>query len=303
MLPENEIPETPLVPEATITELPLEVLLTRRPRKVYAGMWGATEIAAVSAASFILLVAILVYVFAVVPSNREVAKNRLEADRLEAELISAKSKYGEITSTEEQVGKLIRSAEDFESRFLPASANGQSALYQRLNGLIIAYGLTNTSGPDYAPLEVADRPDGNQTDTERGREKYRSLFPGMYVTVTLEGSYQNLRKFIREIETGNEFVVISSIELEPSDTEQKKPVNIGAPPPQTASNPAAGNPATTLNEFQNGAGVNPGMTQPQNAPSNPKGKTHGETVALRLEMAAYFRRPEYSQVTPPAGSQ
>lgn len=297
------IVDTVDVQPAGLPHVPLDILVTRRPRKVYSGMWGSPEIVAVAVSSMALLTAIIVYLLIVIPSNREVAKNRSEADRLEVELTSAKTKYGEITSTEEQVGKLLTSADDFETRFLPPMATGQSALYQRLNGLIGAYGLTNTTGPDYAPLETADANVANQTDAQRGREKFRSLFPGVYVTMTLEGSYQNLRRFIREIETGNEFVVVSSIELEPSDTEQKKPP-IGVAPPQTAAAASAGKPAVNPNDPM--AGMNAPVqvqttTGPQQAATaGPKGKTHGETVALRLEMAAYFRRTNYAPVSMPA---
>ncbi|MBK7933216.1 MAG: hypothetical protein KA956_01635 [Pyrinomonadaceae bacterium] len=266
-------------------------LATRRPRKVYSGMWGVPEIAAISASAMILLLAILVYVFVVVPSTREVAKNRSEADRLAAELISAQTKYGEITDTKTQVAKLLTSVSDFETRFLPAATNGRTSLYQRINGLISAYGLTNTTGPDYQPLEPAGQDDGNNKgEGERGRERFRSLFPGVYVTMTVEGSYQNLRRFIREIETGNEFVVVSSVELAPSDTEEKK-VDPTKPPPSAEFQPA-GDPRF-------GAAGNPGIvTQPAagELTRKPQGKTHGEIVALRLEMAAYFRRPDFVPV-------
>jgi hypothetical protein len=40
--------------------------------------------------------------------------------------------------------------------------------------------------------------------------------------MTLEGSYQNLRRFIREIETSNQFVVVSAVELEPSENNEKE---------------------------------------------------------------------------------
>lgn len=270
--------------QETFEPTPDPNLTTRRPRKVYSGMWGVTEIAAVAASAIILLVAILVYVFAVVPSNRELAKNRSEANRLEAELISAKTKYGEITDTKTQVAKLLSSADDFETRFLPAATNGRTALYQRINGLIAAYGLTNTTGPDYQPLETADQGNNSQSDEDRGRERFRSLFPGIYVTMTVEGPYQSLRRFIREIETGNEFIIVSSVELAPSDTEQKK--NDPTKPPQNAG-------------LQPGISGFPAMNQPgfQSAPvqqvKRDVGKTRGEVVALRLEMAAYFRRVNF----------
>lgn len=267
-----------------------------RPRKVSGGMWGPLEIGAVAVGAVALLAATLAYFFFVLPSNRELARNRSEADRLEAELISARAKYGEITTTESQVAKIVSSVDDFEMNYLPSVTTGQSGLYQRLNGLIAAYGLVNTNGPDYAPLEPADQNAGQQTDEEKGRSKFRSLYPGVYVTTTVEGSYQNIRRFIREIETGREFLIVSSVELAPSDTE-KKDKDTGSQP-QTAGNPgdvyAPANPNLKTQPGQNfPPGVNPNFVQAQSQGTQRKsqGKMHGETVSLRIELAAYFRRP------------
>lgn len=261
-----------------------------RPRRIYAGMWGRAEIGAAAAGALALLMAVVLYFFWVVPSDRELARNKSEADRLEAELISANSKYGEVTDTETEVARLVSSVDDFETRFLPAASNGQSALYQRLNGLIAAYGLVNTTGPDYSPLETADSGSLQQTEEEKGRAKYRSLYPGVYVSTTLEGSYQSLRRFLREIETGREFIVVSAVELAPTDTEKKKPqTGPGAQPNVVNINPALAGPNASGFSNQPGAGTNPAQTRVA-----PKGKVHGETVSLRIEMAAYFRRPNFA---------
>ncbi len=290
-----------LDPTQTASEQPVEVvtdwntLPPNRPRKVSGGMWGPIEIAAAAIGAMALLSAAIAYFLFVLPSNRELARNRSEADRLDAELISARAKYGEITTTESQVAKIIGSVDDFEMNYLPSVTTGQSGLYQRLNGLIAAYGLVNTNGPDYAALETADQNAGQQTDEEKGRSKYRSLYPGVYVTTTVEGSYQNLRRFIREIETGREFIIVSSIELAPSDTEKKD--NEKGTQPQTAGNPAdvyaPANPNFKGQSGQFPAGVNPNFvqTQPQSSQRRSQGKMHGETVSLRIELAAYFRRP------------
>jgi hypothetical protein len=234
-----------------------------------------------------LLVSFLVYFFVVIPSNRELAHNKSESDRLSAELISANAKYGEITDSQTQVGKLLTSVDDFETRFLPTVSSGQAALYQRLNGLIRGYDLVNTTGPDYAALETIDTNKERQSDEDKGRAKFRSLYPGVYVTMTVEGSYQNLRRFVREIETGNDFIVISAIELAPSDTEGQKVPEQKVKP--VNPNPIKVGPGGKLIQ-QPGAAV----TGP--APdffNRPKGKVHGEYLALHLEMAAYFRRPNF----------
>lgn len=264
-------------------ETPQWSIPPNRPRKVYGGMWGPLEIGAVAAGALLMLAALMVYLFFVIPSNRELARNKSKADSLEAELISAKTKYGEITSTEDQVNKVLTSVDDFETRFLPAVSNGQNALYQRLNGLILSYGLINTTGPDYTPLETINQNSGTQSDEEKGREKFRSLYPGVYVTTTVEGTYQNLRRFIREIETGNEFIIVSAVELAPSENEGSKDKQQDQVAKSAAVQPGGFPP-----------GMNPSSVQPtQTKTARVKGKMHGETVALHIEMAAYFRRPNF----------
>jgi hypothetical protein len=269
-------------------------LAARRPRKVYAGMWGPIEIGAVAAGALAIVAALVVYFFFVIASNRELTTNKSEADRLDAELLSANSKYGEITSTETQVSKLLSSVDDFQTSYLPVASVGQAALYQRINGLISSYDLVNTSGPDYAPLNSVDTDNEKPTDEERGRAKFQSLFPGVYVGMTVEGSYQNLRRFVREIETGQEFVIISTIELAPSDTQKQN--DITKPAAANTRQVAAGSPSTGPGAMPGGIGSR-GITPNQPMVQSPaqfaqakKGKMHGEIVSLHIEMAAYFRR-------------
>lgn len=279
----------------------IEIVPANRPRKVYGGMWGKAELVAVGIASVAVLAVLLLYLFAVIPSNREVKKNRTESDRLQDELTSAQKKYGNITNTETQVAKLLTSVNDFELNNLPVAAVGKNGLYQKINGLIAGYGLVNTTGPDYVPLDTLDQNSGQQTDEERGRAKFRSLFPGVYVTMTLEGSYQNLRRFLNDIERGNEFIVISSIELEPSDSESQKSNATAQNQPAAATQPMPPN-SPGFNGMPNPTLGRP-VIQPQPQPQGPRGKTHGETVSLRLELAAYFRRPNFVPTeTAPASS-
>jgi hypothetical protein len=284
-----ELDPQPVEPIVETTPEPVvEQTIITRPRKVYGGIWGPAEIVVVAAGALSLVAVIAFYMLGVVPSSRELARNKAEAERLDADLMSATSKYGDITNTSTQVDKIVGSVDDFETRYLPAQSNGQAALYQRLNGLIGAYGLVNTTGPDYQPLGAADvtRPgQEQQAGDEKGRSKFRSLYPGVYVTTTVEGSYQNLRRFIREIETGREFVIISAIELAPSDSDGQR--SQGGPTQASASKPVSVQPFP--------GGMAP-TAQPQ--PERSKGKMHGETVALHIEMAAYFRRPNFAPTVP-----
>jgi hypothetical protein len=289
--------ETIVIPKETM----IDVVPKNRPRKVYGGMWGQTEIATVGVGMLAILATILLFVFLVIPAKKELEKNRAERDRLEKDMITARSRYGSITSTEGQVAKLITSVTDFETRFLPIASNGRTALYQRLNGLIGAYGLVNTSGPDYAPLEINDQNSNKESDEASGRAKFQSIFPGVYATMTVEGSYQNLRRFIREVETSNQFVVISAVELEPSDSNDKQ--NKQNQTNQTNAPQKVNIDLSNPNAVNNPPGIPNGQvfTQPPSQNAEPKivrGKTSGETVSLRLEMAAYFRRPNFVPLAP-----
>lgn len=268
--------------ETIIVERPpvYDIAPANRPRKVYGGMWGPVEIGVVGVASMAVIAALATYFFFTLPAKRELERNLSTRDRLAAEMASARSKYGDITNIEAHVAKLVSSVDDFEGTYLPVAANGNTALYQKLNGLIAANGLINTNGPDYAPLEINDQGSENQSESERGRSRFRSLFPGTYVTMTLEGSYANLRRFISQIETGNDFVIISSIELQPSD-KQGNASDASAQPEQQQFD-------------QGGIQTFPGARQPiqnPNQPRRPIGRTLGQVVSLRMEMAAYYKRP------------
>lgn len=253
-----------------------------RPRKVYAGMWGQAEIATVGLAMLAILAVIVLYIFFVLPEQKELADNKVKRDQLEMELNSAKQKYGSITDTESHVAKLIQSVDDFEGRILRFDSIGKPALYERLNSLIAAYGLVNTAGPDYAPLQIK----GQQVEEDKGKAKFQSIFPGVYVTTTIEGSYQNLRRFIREIETSEQFIVISAVELEPAENNDEKDSN------QTSV--AAAQPPNQFDRITKSGAITTSTT-PQTVKA-PRGKTSGEVVALRLEMAAYFRRSNYQPI-------
>ncbi|MGI8789171.1 MAG: hypothetical protein ACR2HG_15640 [Pyrinomonadaceae bacterium] len=265
----------------------IDIVPRNRPRKIYAGMWGPLEIATVGLGMLAILAVIILYVLVVLPAKKELEAHKAERDRVEGELVSARAKYGDITNTETRVAELIQSVDDFETRFLRNPLIDKTSLYQRINGLISAYDLVNTSGPDYAPLEISDNNRQQENEASRGRAKFQSLFPGVYVTTTIEGSYQNLRRFIREIETSDQFIVISAVEFAPAQKDEKSD--------PTKPSQAQINSAQLSEAYPNGLPIN----QPpvlQTAPQQVKtvrGKTHGETVSLRLEMAAYFRRPNY----------
>jgi hypothetical protein len=257
-------------------------------RKVQSGMFGIPEYIGLGLGLLSLLGVLLFYLFFVSPVNSDLAKHKEQRDKLEKELTDSRSKFGNITTTEGKVTELVNSVDSFERSYLPFADVGKAGLYQRINNMISAFGLTNVSGPDYTPLEINDKQQsgGNQNEKQGGRDKLRSLFPGIYISITLEGDYQNLRKFIREMESSNQFVVVNTVELEGAEAKEKreqKQIQQQTKTVQTTQ--------TTTDAMGNIVTV-PVQTKVQVKPTPipPKGKTHGEIVSLRIEMAAYFRR-------------
>ncbi len=83
--------------------------------------------------------------------------------------------------------------------------------------------------------------------------------------VTVEGEYQNVRRFIRDIERSKQFVVINEVEL------------------QRASQ---NNAPASAEEGGGGAAAGAGSG------------TRGSLVTLQLNMATYFQRPGASDSAP-----
>jgi hypothetical protein len=288
-----------LTPDETIVfekQPAIDIVPKTRPRSLYAGMWGRNEIATVALGIFAILVVAIIYVFLVIPSDRELAQHQSEADTLETEQTTANIRYGEQSSTTTKVNNVLASEENFEASYLPPEATGRNALYQRLNSLIDAYGLTNTSGPDYAQLATVDQQKpANGGDDDKGRDRFRSIFPGVYVSMTVEGTYQNLRRFIREMESGREFVIVSAVQLEPSENERSSQQSQPAAQPEIQQPQPQFNNRSQQQFGPNGPNPNYGPQGPVAVPrsDSQRGKTHGEVVSLHLEMAAYFRRPNF----------
>jgi Tfp pilus assembly protein PilO len=265
-----------------------------RQRTVKSGMFGVPELIAVGLGVLSLLVVGAFYLFWVVPVNADVKRHKVFRDELETQLKDEKVKLGNFTTSKDRVEELLNSVDFFERNYLPVAETGRTALYQRINTLISAYGLVNTTGPDFSPLDTVTAKQSQQNEKEKGRNKFQSLFPGVYVSMTLEGPYQNLRRFMRELESSGQFVIISTVELEAAEggtdstksDKPKQPKSVGSQPyPRSAEDEVNGIP-----NGRNGQNLEQPVPKPTPIFKQPKGKTRGEAVSLHLEMAAYFRR-------------
>jgi len=194
-------------------------------------IFGPAEIIGLAGSVFILVLVVVSYLYFLVPANRRLDGLLSERSLLQSELRDLQGVVHERESTEVSVQRITQSLDEFESNQLLGADRGRMELYDGLNTLIRKNGLRNTSGPTYLPLEPSDSKSGT-SGSRSANTKWQSVYPGIAISVTVEGPYQNLRRFIRDMETSRQFIIINSVELERS-TETNNSL-------QTAGDPNSG---------------------------------------------------------------
>lgn len=304
--PENtriEVKTTEIVAENAPVVTRRKPILAPRGRR---GMLDVPEIVALSVAGLMLLGVVFAYLFLLRPEYDKVNQRKTASRDMEKQLADLKTKIDENQTTESQVQELVASVERFEANYLkPTGGQGNSALYARLNELIRANSLRNTAGPEYAPLEIMDAAKFGKEDQQKGRSKLQSLYPGTGVSVTVEGSYQNLRRFISQLEQSPQFIVVNAMEIESTgETLVTSNLNEPAPARNQGSIPLTGAPSSATgipDPKVKPNTVNPRAPQmiqtppPDGAPAPVRSRSN--VISMRLELATYFR-PSLSAAPP-----
>src|SRR5205823_9932996 len=115
--------------------------------------------------------------------------------------------------TQTRVNQIKASLEDFEGNWLPSKSSGRMSLYTVLNKLIKSNGLRNTAGPAYSPLAAIGAKTQVQptvTAEKQSQAKWQSIYPGIVVSVTVEGPYQNVRHFLHDVWASRQLIRISA---------------------------------------------------------------------------------------------
>lgn len=282
---------------ATVAKTAAATTRARVTRKVKKGMFDVPETVALALSGAALLGVILSYFFMLLPARENVQKSKTALSQKQTELTNLQEKTAVSSGNASNAAEIVGSVDRFEMTSLAPAATGNAALYQRLNELIRSNGLRNTAGPEYAPLENLAPNKAGRTEARGSGNKQQSIFPGTYVTVTVEGNYGNLRSFISDLEATRQFLVINAVEIE-SNGSGNSSAGASTGNDRGAASSLPGNPTGLPNNFPvqtQPNKVNPRASnnslppaQQQPAPLNPNKRG---AVSLRLEMAAYFRRP------------
>jgi Tfp pilus assembly protein PilO len=174
-------------------------------------MFGVAEVAAVAGSCFVLALVLLSYLYFLVPARSRVASLNVELKQVQTNLQTLNGVVNQEQTTKQTVDQVTGSLEKFESENLMRPDQGRMDLYEELNQLIVKNNLRNTSGPTYTPLD----PSGTKSTSGKSvTTKWQSFYPGIAVMVTVEGQYQDVRRFIRDLERSRQFVVINEVELQ-----------------------------------------------------------------------------------------
>jgi Tfp pilus assembly protein PilO len=214
-------------------------------------MFGIAEVVALVGSLFVLTIVLLSYLYFLVPARSRVSSLKSDRQQTLTNLQTLDKLVGNNQNTKDTVDRIAASLNDFEDKFLLRVEQGRLDLYAELNQLILKNGLRNTSGPTYTTLD----PSGiKSTSGKTVVTKWQSFYPGIAVMVTVEGEYQNVRHFIRDVERSKQFVVINEVELQRA-SQNNVPASLDA---------------------EGGGGAGSG--------------TRASLVTLQLNMATYFQR-------------
>src|SRR5882762_742907 len=243
---------------------------------------GLPELIGLAGAALLALITVFAYFYFYLPAHSRLAATEHERQLLQTQLRTAEKLFGDTKTTSEEVDKRIASVKDFEGNWLAVSGSGRLSLYTELNNLIRSNGLRNTAGPSYVPLEPAaskSRGQALESGEKQGIAKWQSIYPGILVSVTVEGPYQSVRHFVRDIEMSRHFLIINAVELE-GVRDSGAAVELPTPAPVTRS----------LGTPPRAGAARPSVTTTPIVP--PTAGSRGSQVSLRLDLATYFQRPE-----------
>jgi len=174
-------------------------------------MLGVAEVAALGGSCLVLALVFFSYLYFVVPARLRVTSLIVDRKQLLTNLQTLDGVVNRDKNTKDQVDRVAASLETFETAHLLRQDQGRMDLYEELNQLIVKNGVRNTSGPTYTPLDPAGT---KSTSGKSVTTKWQSFYPGIAVMVTVEGQYENVRRFIRDVERSKQFVVINEVELQ-----------------------------------------------------------------------------------------
>ena len=199
-------PQFPTGGERRYTERVSQFVGSRRGK-----MFGIAEVVALAGSCFVLALVLFSYIYFLVPARSRIASLNTDRKQVETNIKTLEGLVSKEKGTQQTVDSVVASLNDFETKHLLRQDRGRMQLYEELNQLIVKNNVRNTSGPTYTTLDTTDEKAASGKSVVT---KWQSFYPGIQVMVTVEGQYQDVRRFIHDVERSKQFVVINQVELQ-----------------------------------------------------------------------------------------
>jgi Tfp pilus assembly protein PilO len=178
------------------------------------------EIIALATAILLLLAAACAYFLVLVPERSRLSALENERAQLQAKLRASSEGVERNESTQASVGKIVTSLNEFESVVLVArEPQTTTAVIEELNEKTRRHNLARAQFSfshldEFVPGQTNAQGANSRATAAGNASKRESVFPTIDISLTIEGQYGNLRRFIRDIEQSRRFIVINGIQLE-----------------------------------------------------------------------------------------
>ena len=156
-----------------------------------------------------LVLNVALFALVVYPLSQKVAAGESEAMAANAALLAAKRQYNNARNTVTGKGQADKELETFYKEVLPPDLSGARRItYLRIPQLAKQMNLEHTN-QTANPTEVRDSTLGKWT-----------------LTAVLTGEYRNIRRFLYELETAPEFLVLERVDLKQSESDRDRGVTV-----------------------------------------------------------------------------
>jgi Tfp pilus assembly protein PilO len=179
------------------------------------GMFGVPEVVALFAACALLAVALFAYFLLLVPQRSNLRALETEREQLQTQIQTASRSRSEKATTGETVQNILASLARFETEQLATREASSHGLVEELTEKPRRNGLARAQfsfiHQDEATPDAQQRAAANLSGSARRRQ---NVFPSIDISLNIEGTYANVRRFIRDVEHSRSFLVINGVQLE-----------------------------------------------------------------------------------------
>jgi hypothetical protein len=117
-------------------------------------------------------------------------------------------------SPAERATQTLGSLDSFKHDHLTPFESGRILLINEINALVKKHGLQMTSGIDMstAAVEGTAVSKGSKA-SQKKKGELQNVYPNLTVRVSVFGQYDNIRKFVGDVERNKQFLLITSVSL------------------------------------------------------------------------------------------